>query len=126
MKITMEMNETHACIILKALDLFSRLSCGQLDELQYFLPLNESAPSYDDFRKTITRLKKDLFPQLERDASYSIMSSEAKGFPQIAFEILEVLRNKIAWHKFPEGGMTVNFHEPMKISDLEFPKVIID
>ena len=129
MKITLEINEKQANTILKALDLYSRLQSGQISELScpFSSPFKEKIlESNSSIEKEIKNIKKKLFPELSLNESYGIFSKEIPEEAKIAYDILQVVRNKIAWTKTPHGGITVDFDTPLKSSKEDFPKVKVE
>jgi hypothetical protein len=92
----LNLNDDETKILILALDLFSRISCGQLNEIAYkirykrmlenknFTPqiLNQIDYYLDD-------LKQVLFPELNSSSSYSILSNEVPKSAKIAYDILK-------------------------------------
>jgi hypothetical protein len=61
-------------------------------------------------------LKKVYFPELECAAYYGIFSPDTPEESKISWDLIQVIRNKIAWSNRPEGGMTVDFGKPIQSS----------
>lgn len=126
MKVTLEMNETQAKVLMNALELYSRLKMGQLDTLKWMVvPIIPETSSIVEFNNTINELKKIMFPDLEPNQYYGIFMEEA-GDGQIAFDIYQVVRHDISWFKEPKGGVYVDFNTPMRASKEPLPKVNVE
>lgn len=54
--------------------------------------------------------------------SRGIFQDETPKSCKIAWDIQQVVRHCKAWHEYPEGGLTVNFDEPMNCSGQPMPK----
>lgn len=121
MKIQIEVSEKQAQIILEALDLYSRLGMGQMEEVDNLRSLLSRANIDDrrERRELLEKLKKLYFPELSRNEYYGIFGDKTPEESKIAYDLIQVLRNKIAYHKHPEGGMTVDFGTPLKSSKTE-------
>lgn len=120
-----EMNRKQVETIMKALDTFSRLKCGQLNELVnlYYDKLFKGDFSRDEFEYKVIELKGILFKDLNPYASYGIAGKDAPEDSQIAFDIYQALRNRLAFDDHPEGGITVDFHDVFKTSEEEVVKI---
>lgn len=104
-------------VMLEALDLYSRLLCGQLDELEWFFKLHSEPGTVKNIDDVILELKKRVFPQLSETSSYPIAGSKTPTESQIAYDLLCVIRNGLAWHTNPQGGWTVDFDPPLHTAD---------
>lgn len=123
-ELTITLNETQARVIMEALELFARINIGQIDAISTVF-LFRKKWDWDQFHYYENGLKRVLFPQLTTNESYGIYSSEAGERAQVAWDIHQVIRHDLSWFLHPGGGMTVNFHEPMKTSKHPLPKVNI-
>jgi len=113
LKITKEQAE----ILVKALDLYSRIGIGQFEEIlkhptwqrrifsdkMSYTSLDEARYFLDNVRQIITG---------QRHGGIGITVSEEHN--RIAYDILQVIQHKLAWDDKPEGDTTVKFHEPMQ------------
>lgn len=43
--------------------------------------------------------------------------AQQMNFERNVGDIMNVIRHRLSWDKYPEGGKTVNFHEPMKFGE---------
>jgi hypothetical protein len=107
-----------------ALDLYSRVRMGQFHQIVHiFLP-------YRNFdcvvaERFLTMAREEIFPELDRNAYYGIFNREV-GDGQVTWDIYQVIRHAMAWHRNPNGGWTVDFDEPMVASNEPLPSVTID
>jgi hypothetical protein len=123
-------NDEQAEVLAKALDLFSRIGCGQIEELLRHPTIQKKLYELIDSDKyldtkneaeiLIGKLKK-LLVGFDLNASQSITIAHEPN--RVAYDIFQVLRNRIAWFKRPAGGMEVDFHEPIKWSEQPLPEV---
>jgi hypothetical protein len=118
---TVKLSDKQAQIVVKALDFYSRILCGQLEELSSILctPRN----SYEDCRFEISKLKDLLFPDLQGASSYGICGNKAPYDAQVAYDILQSLRHCMAWTNYPKGGIQVDFDNVYKTSNEPVPNV---
>ena len=118
---TLDMNEEQACMVSRALELYARLRCGQWDELiELCVPRSREdfCIKRDFLMPALMDARCIAFPELtkSRGHSYGVGSFEDAD---LAWEVYEVLRNKIAWTRHPEGGSGVNFDPPMSFRGSE-------
>ena len=114
------LNDEHVQMLLRALDVYSRIGCGQLNRiLELFLgdPRRRECSSIQ--REALFRFKQQLLP-LEGDASYSICSPEVPVDYRLAWDVLQVVRHHVAWEEQPAGGLFVQFDSPMNTSGAPF------
>ncbi len=118
----LELNDRQAQIISQALDIFSRVQCGQL---KYIADLFWGIPPerYLKIRQTL----EDLEPEatgLNKNAYHGIHSKENPESARIAYDIHQVIRNHLACKSNLEGDtMCVAFDTPFKTSVEELPKI---
>ena len=124
LRYVLEMSAEQAKMTSKALELYARLRIGQWRELDY-LCLDLSDDDYCEKRdELVSRLlaaRAVAYPELGRSEgrSYGIgMFPDA----DLAWELHEVLRHRIAWTEHPEGGITVNFDRPISLRGNELAK----
>jgi hypothetical protein len=109
-KVEVNLSKKQALIVKEALNLYSRLLMGQVEELSYFFGSKEISDS-------LSEIKSILFPELENNSYYGIYQKDCSQESKIAYDIIQVLRNKIAWHENPEGKNTVSFAPPLRAGD---------
>ena len=117
------MNEKQAKLVSKALELYTRLRIGQWREL-IDLCVEFSDEQYcekrDILEPKLLDARKVAYPELNGIGhSYGVGKFEDAD---LAWEVHEVLRNKIAWTEHPEGGHTVNFDKPISFRGNELAK----
>ena len=131
MKYLIELTEGQVRVVNNALDLYSRIWMGQIEEPFSILRLftGRYPKTRDDersVREALETLKRVFFPELSQNAYHGIFSPETDEQAKIAWEIYQALRNKLAWTNYPEGGFTVDFNEPVKVSEKEtIPEVLV-
>jgi hypothetical protein len=118
-KYTLHLTERQARVIIDALDLFSRIGMGQLKEVSYVLRQNP-LPEPEAERDARITLLSDIRERLDMLSRYwnangfsGITSKSISDRFRIAWDILQVIRHRLAWDQKPEGGITVDFDEPM-------------
>lgn len=118
----LQVNEEQLAMIQKALDLYSRLGIGQVEELAN--PFTSPYPIVSEKGKEILKeFKKEVFPELDSGAYYSIFSKEAPENAKIGYDLIQVIRNFLAYERKPEGGITVDFDTPMQTSEQPLSKI---
>jgi len=115
--VIVKMTEEQANVVLKALDLYSRLHLGQFREIQTIWQTN-----YLWAKETLKELKKQL-TGLEENEYHSICAEYVSQNAKIAYDILQTIRHRMAWDKNPNGGLTVDYDEPLNVSNLPLPEV---
>lgn len=118
MKILLEVNEQQAETLKKALELFGRIGMGQLHDLEYH-PAFESR-SYDmgiidDY---LDKVKEEVFKDLYgRGHSYGIRHEKTHETSKEAFDMYQVIRHALAWHRDPNGKpWNTHYDEPVQFS----------
>lgn len=138
----LEMTPETARIITKACELYARTIFGQVetvvDTIAEGIPLDRMPPHGDvafghewdewlkrreEARIIADQIKRILMPEIPVNGSYGVGHHREAD---IAWEAYEVLRYTMAWHNHPEGGVTVNFYEPMKLTDEPLPKCRVE
>lgn len=119
MKITIEVNEKQAYIIMEALENYSRLLMGQFDEIDRLF-VNNGNDIWNDFSRRaelsvmLRGARHMVYPELADNAYYGIFDQKhTPNNARIAWDIKKCIEHDISWHKHPEGGITVNFDKPM-------------
>jgi len=115
MKYRMTLSEKQVKVVLHALDLFFRLEMGQVEELKRRL----SNRPFDS--EVYQRIKSLLFPELEMNEYYGIMSPEISDDTRRAADIHDALRYHYVWSKEPNEPTerdwarqnTVYYDEPL-------------
>ena len=145
-----EISEEQAYVIVEALDLFSRVLIGQVEEVggvmnkynvnmldgeivgdvgkQYtqHKPDKKAYDAHHDFTDAIRSLKHNLLG-IHSNGSYGIHSNVVHDNARVAYDVQQVLRNYLAWKHHKEGvfggTMGVSFDKPYQTSKLPLPKI---
>jgi hypothetical protein len=134
----LELNEEHVAIINSALDLFSRVLMGQLDEVEATLRWHDSThdfAKFEELRHILKRAKATLgHPS---NGSYGIHQPEVHDRARQAYDIQQVLRYVDAWAREGKNPKTdirtsdmmqVSYDEPSKSShkkDFKLPVMTV-
>lgn len=111
----------HADVIIRALDLYSRLLMAQVQMVPETI-VRETGKQHEQVNALMQEIKHLLF-QLPYNASYGITSKETPENAKIAVGIHDVIRHCLAWEWQPEGGYTVDFDTPMNWSGHALPEI---
>lgn len=118
-------SDEHVSMLLRALDLYSRVGCGQFERI---LELFQDDPRRREDNviqwETLFRLFKQQLLSLKGNASYSICSPEIPVDYRLAWDMLQVIQHHIAWAVQPEGGHLVKFDLPMNVSGIPFCTIV--
>jgi hypothetical protein len=115
-KFVLEMSASQGEVLVRALDFFSRIGIGQIEEVETMLRqyghLKEGY-SYDAVKNALDFVKLETMGH-PPGGSYGIFHQKVPDWFKLAWDLQQVIRHKLAWTANPEGGFGVNFHEPMK------------
>lgn len=103
MSYLIELSEEQAELIKDALDFYTRVVAGQVTEVSQVLRTQRKDLSPADINE-IRRLSAEM---------RRYISTQFNGLPDRAYDILQVIRHKIAWDRNPGGGTDVSFHAPI-------------
>lgn len=149
-----ELSDEQAAVLVEALDLYSRCLIGQLEEvgqvaLLYNVNMLDSEvrnstysdnpatyiahkpdkkawESHHDFSDAIRKLKYSLLG-IHRNGSYGIHSECVHDNARVAYDVLQVVRNYLAWKNYKGdcvmGTLGVSFDKPVQTSKQQLPKV---
>lgn len=115
------LTEKQATVLTRALDLFSRIGIGQFEEvINIFRDEHLSDPEMtperiDEARKHIDHVKFMLTGH-PANGSFGILNPRVSDDYRIAYDIQQVIRNRLAWDRRPEGGIQVQFDPPDQTS----------
>jgi len=121
-KYRLEMNEEQARTVIAALDFWMRMRIGQWGELAELClqweaeTVDESLDKRDALNEKLFEARKIVMPELPKNASWGVYKFEET---ERAFNVLKAVRSAIAWHKKPNGGITVDFDRPRAINVTE-------
>lgn len=123
MKIHMEMNEEQARVLKEALELYGRIGMGQVQEINQHPSLLTRDFEDEKVAGLLNEVKSIVFPDLQAHGHYyGIRNPETHEDSRVAFDLQQVLRNRIAWTKNPSGGLgSVVFDDPIQYSQQPLP-----
>lgn len=124
--VTITLTERQADILVRALDLYSRIGIGQICEVRQVW--NRFYRSFQPDMDMVQRLldhAKYAMTGFEGGASHGIGTREVNDEFKIAHEVRQQLWHDLSWHREPKGGHTVNFDPPLKYTAEPLPKVEI-
>ena len=101
------------CLSLCAiLDAHTRLCIGQLAVAIEHLPSDFSLSRREDLDSLVAYLVKALYG-LDGGSSWSVFSNRECYSQGVSYDLLQIIRNRLAWDREPTGGMTVDFGAPV-------------
>jgi hypothetical protein len=80
-------------------------------DLGFNVPINK----HQEVRELCNKLKL-ICTGMPSNQSYGVGCKEFTDNHMVAHDLNEVLRHRLSWDENPEGGGTVNFHAPFKVS----------
>ena len=121
-KYQLTISEKQARVIISALDFFSRIGIGQLEEIlrhpQYANIIFNNNATYKVCKELLDEPKR-LLTNFPPNASYGIGNPEVHSDCTISYDLMQVIRHRLAWDNNPEGGIQVSFGKPMRFSNEE-------
>lgn len=110
----------------KALDFYMRLWMGQYYHITYDLRFDchKKYPKGEFIDALLLAIRVLVMPELATypiSASHGISDPEVDVKGRLSYEILKTIRHNRSYCQHPEGGWTVDFDEPSKVTDLPFP-----
>lgn len=119
LKALIKLNENQLRVLCEALELYNRLGMAQFDYLEQHPSFVNMDYDMEEMKGILLQLKKKVFPFLS-DGEYLGMGNHLVDEKcKISYDILQVLRNKAAYYKNPEGGIEIDFREPRQTSKEE-------
>lgn len=117
-KYNITVTESQANILVRALDLFSRIGIGQFENVVevYNHDFRLDAVKQERIRLCLQWAKEEAGHPA--NGSYGIHNKAVSNDFRAAYDLQQVIRHRIAWDRRPEGGIQVNFDEPRSISGL--------
>ena len=117
--------EEECYLVLKALDLYSRIWIGQYDRIDD-LSIYDTGDKWDQnsvSHMLFQQIRDLLIPYLTGRGDYTCCSlgiwSDKTDIRAInAYDIQQRLRYEVSWYKNPEGDITVNYDKPWIRGDL--------
>lgn len=150
----LELSDEQAAVVVEALDLYSRCLIGQLEEvgqvaLLYNVNMLDSEvrqssysdnpatyvahkpdkrawDAHHDFTDGVRKLKYSLLG-IHSNGSYGIHSECVHDNARVAYDVLQVVRNHMAWKRHKDGciigTLGVSFDTPVQTSKQQLPKI---
>lgn len=112
----LEISEKQAYLLQEATELYARIMMAQFDHIAYTLQINLNLPT-DAYHQLSDEMKK--LEHLVSDHTQRKRTETAN----IAWDLYQVIRHRVSWDRNPEGGITVNFHEPFRCAQEELAKI---
>lgn len=127
-KYELTLNTRQATVLRNALELYVRLCLGQMERLA---ELGTPIPMPDDIaigkltaaRNLIVEAKQ-LLTGFHENASHGIGSDKISDEPRVAYDILQVVRHRLAHDNGTTPSWSVDLREPMQFSKEEFLSTI--
>ena len=108
------LTEEQAYTLWEALETYNRLMMGQFNAVTGLFP----ARKFD--RKAaaaaLLEARQTVMPELDPRGYHGIESREVPDRARIAFDVEQVLRHALSWHRHPEGGIGVCYDKPYRTS----------
>ena len=114
----------------RALDFYSRLQIGQYDHMTWGFGMYAQNKVIDrEFVNSLfLAIRKMAMPNITGSLSNQIHGSLSITSPKVningrlSYEILKTIMHNRSYTEHPEGGNTVNFNEPLSVSNYPFPE----
>lgn len=122
------MTDVQARVVSTALEMWSRALMGQLNivvsEVARIVVWKDDVerrlPNYKAIRESLEIPMDEIFG-LHVGAAYAISSEETPESARVAYDVHQVMRHALAWHRDPKGGGHVHFHQPMNYAEEPLP-----
>lgn len=124
---TLTITEEQANVLIKALDLYKRIGMGQIDEIKHVtVPAPGHKYKWVELDQTMAILKLQLLGWPHINTAHSIMSKDLPDQFRVAWDIQQVVRNRLAHDSLKPGekpGIYVYFDEPRQTSKEPLPEI---
>jgi len=127
-KYSLHIDEDQAKVLIKALDLYSRIGLGQFQEIIYafnwrkIVGREDFDLRYGEAKEHLNKAKFHLTLH-PPNASLGIFCKETPEEAKMTWDIQQVVRHRLAWDKEPKGGWRVDFDNPMQSSQKQLPTI---
>ncbi len=112
---TLTVNVNQAAVLIRALDFFSRIGIGQIEEVENMLRLEPHVlPGNGDAARAFLDAVKKQLMGLDANQSWGIFHATVPDHYKEAWDLQQVIRHKLSWTLHPEGGIGISFDEPLK------------
>lgn len=123
----LKVSKNQAKVISEAVELYTRLHIGQIDQLDsFFLDRTHTLvdpAALDILRKAYQTIKTRLFPELVKNSYHSIRSYVVPEKAKIAYDIVQVINHKLSLDSYPNGNYSVYSQDPIQCSKEELSKI---
>ena len=114
------LTEKHLRVIMKALDFTGRMACGQFRELYEVVDprFKLRHEVRERCERMLDELKSVMIPELTTPhSSWGIRAQEISDDHRVGYDVIQVVRHRLAWDRNPKGDFTVDFDEPWRTSE---------
>lgn len=121
--VTLTLTEKPAYTLWEALETYNCIMIGQFSAVtDLFLARHFDRAAAAAALKAARQV---VMPELDPWEQYGIESKEVREQARIAFDVEQVLRHALAWHRHPEGGVTIDFDKPYQTGPEPLPRAEI-
>ena len=126
-KYVLNLNGHQAEVLVRALDLYSRIGIAQFEEIldvydrhnkRSLTPVAQTMAA----RRALVEAKMSM-TGYGPNAGHSIMSPDVNDEFRVAYDIQQVVRHRLAWARDPRGSLRVDFDTPHQTSTEPLPGV---
>ena len=122
MRVTIQISEKQANILQWALEAYARAGMGQYFDALFGQTIPPTG-TIEELREACYHLKCIMFPMMDQHSYPGISMTEERN--KIAWEMYQTIRQVLAYQRHPEGGHTVAFDAPMRLTDEPLPKITV-
>jgi len=121
MEVTLRLTEKQATVITTALDLYSRVLMGQVENVEEVLRWTYPKLSMEKLQtaRLLLNSVKEVLWGFPANANHGIHNPEVHDKARQAYDLLQVVRNGVTRAKKPEGGIQICYDEPRQTSTEE-------
>jgi hypothetical protein len=124
-KYTLTMSAKHAEILVRALDLYSRIGIGQFEEVARVYETSEDLTfeQEEDLKACLVNAK--VAVGHPKNGSYGIHNAVVSDKFRAAWDLQQVVRHRMAYDARPEGNpMSVHFDTPFQCSKVPLATIV--
>lgn len=116
---TLTVSKEQAEVISRATEFLARIQMGQLEDVYYQLLDGQKFKNMQHTeQQSVRQLLADaaLIVTGHRGATLGMHTQNVPDSARTSWDIYQVIRHVLAWEDHPQGGIQVDFHEPLKVS----------
>lgn len=123
------LNEAQMRIIADALELYTRIRLGQIEQVIEPWRFAKRGDTFDQTPELLGDAEfqlgtfKAALTGFSPTASWGIGAEEVPNTARVAIDVRDVIKHFLAWERKPEGGHSVDFHKPMHWGSEPLPTV---